>query len=375
MFKELCSYKSNLNDNSIIRNSNIELLRILSMLVIVIGHFVSQTHSLDALNGFSLWFTLLIGSGQRIAVNVFIIISTWFMVFGQFKPQKLILIYSELWFYTFFIMLLMKLFHLHISTLNIIKSIFPFFELSLWFVSVYLILLAISPYLKRFFLLERTSLKFLILLLGITTVIMSTIGHFCDSWIDHLFWFIIIFLSIGYFKKYLSESFLFNKNLLFAISSLMYILLITVKYYCLSYSTKPMLLNYINYFLFDLKTLPNIIISLGIFYFFSKLNVGKINFINFMAKSCLAVYIIHQTPCFIDFLWNLFSVNYFIKFNYYSLYCIFVGIIIFITCIIIDEFRRRYIEPVWIKSKLFKFLNNKLKKVYMSVMEENIINE
>ena len=370
MQNELCSNKNNIH-NSLVRNSNIELLRILSMLAIVIGHFVSQTHSIDALNGYSLWLTLLIGSGQRIAVNVFVIISVWFMAFGHFKPIKLVLIYSELWFYTFFIMLIMKLFDLRISTLNIVKSIFPFFELSLWFVSVYLVLLAISPYLKLILELEKKKLKFLIMVLGTIIVIMSTMGHFCDCWMAHLLWFIILFLCIGYYKKYLSESLTFNKNLLFLGSIFVYILLITTKYFCLSCCTKSLLLlKYINYFLFDLKTLPNIFISIGIFYFFTKLNIGKIKLINFMANSSLAVYIIHQTACFKDFLWSLFNVSYFIEMNYYPLYCIFVGIIIFVSCIIIDELRRKYIEAIWIKSKFFSFLEHKFNMLYKPFLGE-----
>lgn len=74
------------------RQSNIELLRVIAMLLIVAGHYVGQSKIMNAFTpwSFNQCFALFIGSAARIAVNVFIIISAWFLVDSKFSSKKVI---------------------------------------------------------------------------------------------------------------------------------------------------------------------------------------------------------------------------------------------------------------------------------------------
>lgn len=77
------------------RNSNIELLRIISMLCIVIGHFVGQSGILKIynINNFNIIFLNIISNGLRIATNIFLMIGTYFMVDSKYKSKNILKIY------------------------------------------------------------------------------------------------------------------------------------------------------------------------------------------------------------------------------------------------------------------------------------------
>lgn len=65
------------------RSSNIELLRILAMMTIVLGHCLRQNDYFLAMPN------VIFASGMlRIAVNVFLIVGCWFMVDATFSWKR-----------------------------------------------------------------------------------------------------------------------------------------------------------------------------------------------------------------------------------------------------------------------------------------------
>lgn len=71
------------------RDANIELLRIVSMILIIAGHLVEQNNVIEKINGISLFTALLLGSAYRIAVNIFLLIGVWFMVNKEFSARRI----------------------------------------------------------------------------------------------------------------------------------------------------------------------------------------------------------------------------------------------------------------------------------------------
>ena len=55
------------------RNSNIELLRVTSMLLIVCGHFVQQSGEFNVCECVNDFILIFISSGSRISVNIFLL--------------------------------------------------------------------------------------------------------------------------------------------------------------------------------------------------------------------------------------------------------------------------------------------------------------
>ena len=56
------------------RQSNIELLRIIAMFSIVIGHFILQTDSISMLNGINQFLAIFLSSARRISVAIFLLL-------------------------------------------------------------------------------------------------------------------------------------------------------------------------------------------------------------------------------------------------------------------------------------------------------------
>lgn len=356
-----------MQNSKIERNSNFELLRILLMLSIVVGHLILQTHCLDILEGGQLRIAVFLSSMRRIAVNIFLMLGCWFMVDSTFKSSRLINLYAELWLYTISIFAFLKIFHIPVGVRDSISAIFPFFGFSLWFVSGYICLIALSPFLKKIFDWDRRTLKNMLIVLTIFIPIMSTIWIKMDTKLDILVWFIYVFLFVGYYKKYLHEKNKINAYFILSIGIITYFIMCSIKYSCLETNNINFVYKYIDAYIKDYKCIPNLLVSVPIFYFFLHLNIGKNKVINFISKSALATYIIHQAPGFYHYLWNnVFKIDAHLNSSHAILYIITIPFVVYFGCIIIDYFRRKFINSLFIKTKIYNKIENLLDNFYLT---------
>lgn len=128
------------------RDSNWELLRIISMLAIVAGHFVGQTKALENIQGIDFIFALFFGSASRIAVALFLFLGTWYMVDAKFSAKRILKLYGEYAFYSIIITLIMIPIT-DVSIKKIIMGLLPGIrEGGLWFAHVYFYLLLVAPF-------------------------------------------------------------------------------------------------------------------------------------------------------------------------------------------------------------------------------------
>ena len=80
------------------RMSNFELLRIISMLIIVIYHFALHGNIINSAQGISKAVSNVLFIGGTLGVNLFVLIGGYFMVDTDFRIKRLL----KLWFATFF---------------------------------------------------------------------------------------------------------------------------------------------------------------------------------------------------------------------------------------------------------------------------------
>ena len=120
------------------RDLNLEILRILCMLFIVMCHVGGRT-----------------GNDLPIAlmphhVNCFILISGYFLITAKFKFERILRTAIETIFYTFGITLVLYLLG-RATTYELLKSIVPFGPtiFNYWFVTKYLGLLLLSPFIQK----------------------------------------------------------------------------------------------------------------------------------------------------------------------------------------------------------------------------------
>ena len=82
------------------RLSNFELLRIISMILIVINHYVVSSGVLDLEFNINRVILQLFGIGGKIGVTLFVLISGYFLIDSKFKMRKLLKIILETLFYS-----------------------------------------------------------------------------------------------------------------------------------------------------------------------------------------------------------------------------------------------------------------------------------
>lgn len=133
-------------DNKIVRNSNIELLRIISIFVIVLSHVVGGGESLSGINEYLVIFqNSSVHAG--VGVTCFIFISGYYGI--RFSRKRLNKICSIIWMCS-----ICSLFILFMSgnasLTECFKSIFPIITRKYWYASCYVFLLILSPWINEF---------------------------------------------------------------------------------------------------------------------------------------------------------------------------------------------------------------------------------
>lgn len=91
-----------------VRSSNIELFRIISMLVIVAHHYVANSGVINEIVGITEpqlkdYFLLIWGWGGKTGINCFVLITGYFMCKSQITAEKFIKLLAEVEFYNIII--------------------------------------------------------------------------------------------------------------------------------------------------------------------------------------------------------------------------------------------------------------------------------
>lgn len=323
------------------RQSNFELLRILAMFLVLVVH--ADFFSLDGPtlqdfqdNPLSSFTRTFFEAVSIVCVNVFILISGWFGIKPTMKGFCNFIFQCA--FFLFSIYLTLLILGQTTLTLKGIAGCFCLTPLN-WFIKAYSALYILSPVLNAF--VEKASkkqLKYMLIAFFVFQTIWGWSGaaKFVAQGYS-TFSFIGLYLLARYIR-------LFGNKVLTNWGGVIYIvsiLLNTIVYYFAKRYNIPIpVFEYVN---------PLVIIgALGLLLWFSKKQVNTNRFINWVAKSSFAVFLLHTNPNIVlDYYRPL------IKFIYQSfsgigcLLVIFgISILIFIIAILLDQPRKWLWRPI-----------------------------
>ncbi len=79
------------------RNYGLDYLRIVACFLVILGHMQSQTilHTMPFSFEFGYFFKTIFGNFQRISINIFILISAWFLCDKVFVPKRFLNIWIK----------------------------------------------------------------------------------------------------------------------------------------------------------------------------------------------------------------------------------------------------------------------------------------
>ncbi|WP_026514466.1 acyltransferase [Butyrivibrio sp. LB2008] len=196
------------------RDANIELLRIVAMLMIITLHFNNQSKALLVLgepaSNVQIFATVL----EAIAitgVNVYVLISGYYLSSSKVKLSKVLLLILQVYFYTLLISCAM----MFVGAYSVkpedkldraLRYLFPISSEHYWFVTAYVIMYVLAPVMNAAVnTLKRKQLK---------TVIIGLLTWFCfiksivpvkfgtDRMGYDFGWFICLYLIAAYIRKY-----------------------------------------------------------------------------------------------------------------------------------------------------------------------------
>ena len=285
------------------RQSNIELLRILSILALLLLHFCiySLYHSVAYANqtGFWEYFPRIVCSLTTIQVNIFVLISGWFGIRTNIK--KIISFYLICVFYA---LLTYGLSFIDTATTfsikNFILSFLPFsFLPGWWFVKAYLVLMLLAPLFNKA--IEHMSKQEYIWVLCALTLINVYYGFLSQQPINPHGTNFMQLMYMYFIGRYLALHVSIGQNKLRKWSAIFAIIGIAI--YSVIWIANDHSLHIVNSLTFFNNNNPLAIFNaIVIFLFFTTIPFQS-RPINWLAKGVFPVYLIHQSV-WISQYWN-----------------------------------------------------------------------
>lgn len=339
----------NTSANNKIRNSNLELYRIIAMLLIIAHHYVVNSGlfreiSNDPMIATSIYLYLF-GMWGKIGINCFVLITGYFMCKSEITSRKFLKLWIEVVFYTLIIYILFVFSGYQTFTLKgLFFTFIPIKEVKDDFVSCFFLFYLFIPFLNVLVRnIDKRLHGYLIILCLFTYTFLAT---FIAVSMNYVIWFSIIYIIASYIRFYpvrYGSKFWGLATFLSVIISCLSVLA------CIHFNRFPYA------FVSDSNAIMAVITSICSFMFFKNIQIKYNKWINLMGASTFGVLLIHANSDMMrQWLWvdTLKNVQVYYTSNVYihSIISIFA---IFFICSILDQIRLHLIEK-----PLFKKLDN-----------------
>lgn len=337
------------------RNSTVELLRILCILMVIAGHyyahgiayamapFTPENYSLRILA------MQLISFGADIANDIFIMITGYYLINSTMKGSRILKLLGEMLFYAWGIV-----FVFHVTGLKVLEgealkeALLPFWSGENWFVTCYLLLCLLIPFLNPFLkaLEQKSFAKLLIILFAIrfitplfdTKTFWST-SHGLEQFI--FLYFIGAYIRLHGFQTKLLQNKWIWRGIFLLLSVLWFVTSARNGINGLTFQNGELIADVTKYF-----PVFSVLIASALFVVVLGIKPFHCKPINFISGSVLAVYLIHDNPLVREYIWWTISPNINqIGTNHIFIHMAQKVFIVFAICIVIDQCR------IWLLEK------------------------
>jgi len=338
-----------------IRDSNLELYRILTMLLIIAHHYVvnsglTNTDGQLFRNLISLrsQFLLMFGAFGKTGINCFLLITGYFMCKSEISSQKFGKLLFEVMFYRITIYLIFWLTGYERITLSSIFSmVIPFSSIEQNFTGCYLMFFLFIPFLNLLIchMNEKQHFKLLILT-GFMYVLFETLPFLSIS-INYVSWYMVIYLLASYIRLYPKK--LFSNAKLWGCMTMLSILLSLLS--IVVFSMRKSSLGDIYSLVSDSNAFLAVATAFSSFLFFKNLRIRRSRIINTIAASTFGVLCIHaHSSTMRRWLWmDLLKNTSMYSSAWMPVHAIGSALGVFFTCVIIDQLRIRYFEKSYMR--------------------------
>ncbi|MDD5975732.1 MAG: acyltransferase [Bacteroidales bacterium] len=336
------------------RNSNLELYRVILMLLIIAHHYVVNSPLMNVIvenptskESIFLW---LFGMWGKTGINCFLMITGYFMCCQQITLRKFLKLFFEVLFYNIVIYCIFVLFgYQEVSLKNIFHVIVPIRYIRDGFISCFLVFYLFIPFLN--ILIKNMNKKehaLLILLCVVMYSMFGTLPGFGVS-MNYVSWFCVVYFIASYIRLYgLLDKITHSQwgwvTLLFVVLSMLS-------------AIGLIFINKFPYHLVNINGPMAIIVAVSSFMYFKDLKIRQSAFINALGASTFGVLVIHgNSDTMRTWLWKdtLDNLSYYSS-SFLILHAIVAVLAVYIVCTAIDYVRIKVIEK-----PLFNYLDKNL---------------
>ena len=356
------------------RDSNLELFRIIVMMLIVSHHYVvnsgliSEVLPNEPISVKSIFYYLF-GAWGKTGINCFVLITGYFMCTSTISLRKYTKLIFEVLFYNLICSIIFALVYPNdFSALKFLYSICPIQGVRDGFTSCFIIFYLFIPFLNILIknIDKLTHLKLIGLCLLVYTIIGTTPLPMSMNYIT---WFCVLYVIASYMRFYSPSPYLLLGHvskrysiiisdvgcwgIATAISVLLSILSIVFCLYAGEYMNEFLPF----YFVSDCNKILALATGVTSFMFFKNLKIGYNKFINTIGASTFGVLLIHaNSNAMRQWLWrDTFNNIHWFDSNLYWLHALLSVLIIFSVCVCIDVFRIKVIE-----TPMFRYLDKRI---------------
>lgn len=353
------------------RQSNLELYRIIVMLLIVAHHYVVNSGLFDLLEKGPFTSTnacmLLLGAWGKTGINCFIMITGWFMCKSHFTLKKFVKLYLQLIFYAVIIYAIFCITgHETFHPIKALLKFNPIRSCNKGFTSCFLVFFLLVPFIN-ILIQHLTKRQHAILVLVLLTIysIFPYFSGFVLSF-NYVSWFSVIYLVASYLRFYGAPIKISHK--LWGILTIILIVLSAVTVIGIAWAWHNHYISSFNpyYFISDSNKIVALALGISSFMFFKDLRIPFSRFINIIGATTFGVLLIHaNSDAMRQWLWKetVDTIGHYGDSILFTLgYAIISILIIFTVCSGIDWFRGKLIEPRLLKV-IDKFILSKITPV------------
>lgn len=322
------------------RNTNLELFRILTMLVIVAHHYVVNSGITTLIYDGSEFSTrdiaeLLFGWGGKIGINCFLLITGYFMCESKASVRKWLRLFLEVMFYRLVIWVIFcATGYETFSMWNLLKEFWIFNDIGVGFTSCFLVFYCLIPFLNKMLHALNKQEHTALILFGLLvfsiwpTMMLTSITY------SYVIWFCYLYICAAWIRMYpnrWTESVKFSAAAMILTLLLSWLSVVWFHYY---------------HFVMDCHKFLALATAVACFLFFKNLKMKNSRLVNGIAASTFGVLCIHaNSDAMRKWLWQdlLNNVGAY-QSDYWALHAVLSVAGVFAVCVLIDRIRIWLIE-------------------------------
>lgn len=341
------------------RNANLDLLRIISMFLIVLLHSIDHSGVLESIQietGFIYLYEKILHNFTQICVNCFVLLSGYFLVKSKFRISKIISLWIEVVFYALlFKIIFMISGAIPFSFMSLASCFFPITTGRYWFVTIYIGMYLLAPFLnKAIFALNKKQMSALVVILFILMSVWVSVHpkiagmNSGGGW--GLAWFVTLYITAAWFRLHYQPN---KKHISLAIICLVNPIIVgCALFVSQKYNIGILTTVASNWYKYD--SVPVFFSTISLFIAMLNITIkNKIStkIITAVAPLTFGVYLIHAHANVDPSLWSFLNLPDKLLMPSFPLYQILVCVLIFAVGIAIDFFRQLLFRPIdgWIR--------------------------